>query len=80
MLVSNPALSKVSTVPAAVTLISKTTASTNDVPGISGDGDGDGDDGGDGAGQAASSLRIASWHTVDTVACWASLQADWVGC
>ena len=38
----------------------------------------DGDDGGDGDGQAASSLRIASWHTVDTVACWASLQADWV--
>ena len=50
MLVSYPAMSKVSTVPAAVTLISKTSASmaTSDVPGISGDGDGGGGGGGGG--------------------------------
>ena len=51
MLVSYPALSKVSTVPAAVTLISKTSASITDVPGISGgeiDGGGGGGDGGGG--------------------------------
>eukprot|EP00964_Phaeocystis_antarctica_P056464 scaffold33297_cov53-Phaeocystis_antarctica.AAC.3 len=75
MLVSNPVLSKVSTVPAAVTLISKTTASTIDAPGISGDGGGGG--GGE-PGQAANSPRTAFWHAVDTVACWALLQADWV--
>ena len=51
MLVSNPVLSKVSTVPAAVTLISKTSASKSDVPGISGDGDGGGGGGGGGGGE-----------------------------